>query len=293
VLVVLLSACSAASGSPPVPQGPIRVLAAETFLADIAQNVAGQRLTVESLLPEGVDPHEFQPTPQDAIKIAQSQVFIVNGLGYETWLTKSLQDSRAGQSVIIATRGLTANPDPTGDHPAGDPHMWMAPLNVVQYVANIRDGLSEADPAGRALYAANADAYMTRLKELDASIKSLVAQLPPGKRVLVTNHDALAYFAQAYGFQVVGAITPSVTSESSPSARQMAALIDTIKSAKAPAIFLDVSENQDLARQLGSATGASVVTDLYVETLSAAGGPAPDYLEMIRHDAQDIVNALK
>jgi ABC-type Zn uptake system ZnuABC Zn-binding protein ZnuA len=171
--------------------------------------------------------------------------------------------------------------------------MWMNPLNVVHYVENIRDGLSQADPAGKAIYSANAQAYIAQLKSLDQWIKSEVAALPPEKRLLVTNHDALGYFSEAYGFKVLGAIIPSVTNEASPSAQQMAALIDTIKSSGAPAIFLDISENQKLANQIASESGAKVVTDLYVETISAPNGPAASYIEMIKHDVTDIVTALK
>jgi ABC-type Zn uptake system ZnuABC Zn-binding protein ZnuA len=124
-------------------------------------------------------------------------------------------------------------------------------------------------------------------------VKTEVNQLPPEKRLLVTNHDALGYFAQTYGFQVLGAVIPSVTTEASPSAQQMANLIETIKSSGAPAIFLDIGENQDLAQQIASETGAKVITDLYVETISAVDGPAPTYIEMIKHDVSTIVSALK
>jgi ABC-type Zn uptake system ZnuABC Zn-binding protein ZnuA len=271
--------------------GGLRVLATETFLGDIAQNVAGSRIKIETLLPVTADPHEFQPTPQDAIKIAESRVLIVNGLGYETWLTKTLENS--GGLVVVASKGLSPNPDPSGEHPDGDPHMWMNPLNVVHYVENIRDGLTQADPAGKDIYSTNAEAYIAQLKDLDGWVKNQVAQLPPEKRLLVTNHDALGYFSMAYGFKVVGAVIPSVTDEASPSAQQLASLIDTIKSSGAPAIFLDIGENRNLANQIASESGAQVVTDLYVESTSAPDGPAPTYLEMIKHDTSAIVEALK
>jgi zinc/manganese transport system substrate-binding protein len=312
IFLIALTACSTTTPT----AGGLRVLATETWLADIAQNVAGTRLHVDVLLPAGVDPHEYQPAPQDAIKLAQANVLIVNGLGYESWLAKSLQDAGGDQTLVTATDGLTPltpsglRPPPPNERAVAfydnnplrsfgggregvDPHMWMEPLNVVRYVENIRDALIKADPAGKDVYAANADAYIAKLKELDASIKSQVAQVPVQRRVLVTNHDALGYFASAYGFQVLGAVVPSVTNESSPSAQQMAALIDTVKRTHAPAIFLDASENTNLADQIASATGARVVTDLYVETLSAPNGPAPTYLAMMQHDAEVIVNALK
>ena len=141
---IFLAGCSGMSSA--VRTGGLRVLATETFLGDIAQNVAGSRIIIETLLPVTADPHEFQPTPQDAIKIAESQVLIVNGLGYETWLTKTLENS--GGLVVVASNGLSPNPDPSGEHPDGDPHMWMNPLNVIYYVENIRDGLTHAAPAG-------------------------------------------------------------------------------------------------------------------------------------------------
>ena len=283
LVLLLLAACSSRPAGTP---SQLRVLAAETFLADMAQNVAGDRLQVESLLPPGVDPHEFQPAPQDAIKIAQSRVLIVNGLSYETWLQKSLQDAGDAPLVITATQGLPAAS-------GGDPHLWMDPANAIRYVENIRDGLMQADPAGKETYAANAAAYIARLRDLDASIRSLVAQVPPERRLLVTDHDDLGPFARAYGFTVLGAVIPSVTDEASPSAQQMAALIDAVKQAHAPAIFVGVNANRVLADQVASGTGAKVVEGLYVESLSAPDGPAATYIAMLQHDAALIVDALK
>ena len=187
------------------------VLATETFLADMAQNVAGDRLVVDALIPPGLDPHEFQPAPQDAIKIERAQVLIINGLGYESWMTKTAAELAEQKVVIVATAGLTPRSDPTGEHPDGDPHMWMSPRNAIHYVENIRDGLSKADPAGAALYSANADAYIARLRDLDARMQAQIDQIPPKSRLLVTNHDALGYFARDYGFTVVGAVIPSLS----------------------------------------------------------------------------------
>jgi len=289
-LIFVLSACGpAASATPGLP----RVLAVETFLSDIAQNVAGSRLTVETLLPVTVDPHAYEPKPQDVTKIAESQVLIANGLGYETWLQKTL-DSISGQRIeVVATDGLTPELDPSGEHPAGDPHAWMNPLNVINYVTQIQDGLTQADPAGAAVYASNARTYIAQLKSLDQWVRDQVGQLPASQRLLVTNHDALGYFATAYDFKIVGAIIPTITDQAAPSAQQLASLIETIKTTGAPAIFLDVGENQQLAQQVASETGVKVVTGLYVETLSASDGPAPTYIDMIKFDVTTIVNALK
>jgi len=264
----------------------LQVLAAETFLADIAQHVAGDRLVVGSLLSPGVDPHEFQATPQDAIRIARAQVLIVNGLGYEAWLEKSLAAGAGDRLLVEAAAGVSPESE-------GDPHLWMNPRNVVRYAENIRDGLTEADPDGRSVYAANAEAYIAGLLELDAWIKDEVVSVPSERRVLITNHHALASFAQAYGFEIAGVVIPGFTSGAAPSAQQMAELIRTIKSRGVPAIFLDASENPDLAQQIASESGAQVVTGLYVETVSGTGGPAPTYLGMLKHDVKLIVEALR
>jgi zinc/manganese transport system substrate-binding protein len=293
LIVLLTTACSPSTKTETQTDSGLKVLATETFLGDIAQNVAGNRLKIETLLPVTVDPHEFQPVPQDVIKISQSQVLIINGVGYESWLSNQLENSGGQRLVIVATEGLTPNPDPSGEHIDGDPHMWMNPLNVVHYVENIRDGLIKADPDGKDTYSTNAEAYIASLKDLDSWVKNEVSQLPANKRLLVTNHDALGYFAQAYGFTVIGAIIPSVTDDASTSAKEMGELINTIKSKGVPAIFLDISENPELAQQVAAESGAKVVTDLYVETLSAPDGPAPTYIEMIKHDVTVIVNALK
>jgi zinc/manganese transport system substrate-binding protein len=288
--ILLLAACQPARSQ---PGGLPYVMATESFLADIAQNVAGGRIRVDTLLPVTVDPHEYQPKPQDVTKLAQAQVLIINGLGYESWLQKTL-DSLGGQRlVIVATNGLAPAPDPSGKNSAGDPHMWMNPLNVINYVQQIRDGLSQTDPAGKDIYSRNADDYIVKLQSLDQWIKSQVSQLPVQKRLLITNHDALGYFAKAYNFKIIGAIIPSVTTDASPSAQQLASLIDTIKRSGARAIFLDIGENQKLAQQIASETSVVVITNLYVESTSGPNGPAPTYTDMIKHDVTAILDALK
>lgn len=281
--VLLLAAC----GTPtPAAREGLAVLAAETFLADIAQHVAGERLVVESLLRPGVDPHEFQATPQDAIRIAEADVLIINGRGYEAWLEKSLEAGGGERLTIEASAGAEAQPP-------DDPHLWMNPINVLTYVENIRAGLSKADPEGRGDFGANARMYTAELSALDEWIRAEVEQVPPERRILITNHDALAAFAEAYGFEIAGVVIPGFTSGAAPSAQQVAELIRTIQSLDAPAIFMDASENQDLAQQIAAESGARVVTGLYVETLTDASGPAPTYIGMMKHNVRLIVDALK
>jgi ABC-type Zn uptake system ZnuABC Zn-binding protein ZnuA len=289
-LTFFLTSCQPAASQ---PSGLPRVLAVESFLADIAQNVAGTRLTVESLIPLGADPHAYQPTPQDAAKVTDADVLILNGANLESFLAPILQNASGKQLVVSASAGLTARPDPSGEHPEGDPHFWLDPNEVVNYVENIRDGLSKADPAGASVYATNAQLYIGKLQTLDAWIKSQVQTVPQAHRLLVTNHETFGYFAERYGFTIVGAIVPSISSGAAPSAQELAALVDQIRSSGAPAIFLETGSNPQLADQIASETGVKVVSDLYTHSLSAATGPAATYLDMMKYDVSTIVEALK
>jgi ABC-type Zn uptake system ZnuABC Zn-binding protein ZnuA len=289
LLILLLSGCGGNASFSGTTDPAI--LASTTFLADITQNIAGDRLTIESLLPVGADPHSYQPTPQDAAKVADSQLLIINGAEYEQFLGTLLNNAGDEREVIEASSGISEGEDAEAGHSV-DPHMWLDPNNVIIYVENIREGLTHFDPDGAAVYRSNADAYTAQLKELDAWIIGQVSQIPEEKRLLVTNHEAFGYFAKRYGFQVVGTVIESFSSDASPSAGQMAGLIDQIKSSGAPAIFLDASDNEMLARQIADETGVRVVTDLHLESLTD-GPPAGTYIDMMKHNVTLIVNALK
>jgi len=300
-LALCLSACSgnrtptaALTAAPGTP----RVLAVETFLADIAQNVAGDRLMVEALIPIGVDPHAFEPTPTDIRKVAASQVLIANGARVESFLQKLLENAGGKRLIIEAASGLTSRQPQAGevvdaDHGGIDPHFWLDPISVIKYTENIHDGLSQADPAGKDVYAKNAETYISRLRELDTWIAGQVQQVPEARRLLVTNHESFGYFADRYGFRIVGAVIPSVSTNASPSAKELAALTDRIRQTGAPAIFLETGANPQLADQLAGEAGIKVVTDLYTHSVTAAGGSAPTYIDMMRFNVEKIVEALK
>ncbi len=301
---LLLAGCAAAAKPEATNAGRTdglpNVLAVETFLADIAQNVAGDRLPVAALIPIGVDPHAFEPTPQDVARISRSQVLIANGAGFEGWLQEVMANAGGERPVVEASAGLTSrqpgeaeiSQDEHGDA-NGDPHFWLDPLNVIHYVENIRAGLSQADPAGTDVYAANATAYSAKLRDLDAWITEQVQQVPEERRLLVTNHESFGYFADRYGFRVVGTVIPSVSTSASPSAQQLAQLVDRLRATGAPAIFLETGANPQLANQLAQETGIKVVTDLYTHSVNPADSNAPTYLDMMRYNTRKIVDALR
>jgi ABC-type Zn uptake system ZnuABC Zn-binding protein ZnuA len=313
MLVVLPMATahqSLSAATEPLRADMLKVVAVETFLADVAQQVAGDRLKITALMPIGADPHSFEPTPIDVKKVADCNVLIVNGAGFEAFLDKLLENADGTHKVIEASAGLPSrdteeeessevgdadSTEPQGGHHhhEGDPHFWLAPGNMITYVQNIQRGLSEADPGGAKTYATNADAYIARLNELDRWIADQVALIPPGRRLLVTNHESLGYFADRYGFKIIGTIVPSVSTGSSPSAKQLAALADRIKATGAKAIFLETGTNPQLARQLAKETGIKVVTDLYTHSISTPSSPAPGYIDMMKYNTSAIVDALK
>jgi len=297
VVAGFLPAACAPSATP--AQGSLpKVLAVETFLADVSQNVAGERLKVAALLPVGMDPHSYEVTPADVRRVAESTVLIANGAGFEAFLEKLLANAGGQRLVIEASAGLAGRTPREGEtvateHPEEDPHFWLDPAKVVQYVENVRDGLSQADPAGKELYARNAAAYIAQLQELDGWISEQVNTIPPERRLLVTNHESFGYFADRYGFRIVGAIIPSVSAGASPSAQQLARLMDHIRSAGAPAIFLETGANPQLAQQIAQDAGVKVITTLYTHSLTLPGGSAPDYIAMMRYNTEAIVEALK
>lgn len=292
-LAFIISACQPAAL--PAGSSKIKVVAAESFLADMVQNVAGDRAQVSSLVPIGVDPHAFEMTPKDIAELSEADVIVLNGMGLESWLDKTLTANTAAKVTITACAGLNPR-TPGGAEPADeeqDPHFWMDPNEGMEYVRNIRDGLIAADPAGSEIYTANAEAYLTKLTELDRWIREQVQEIPVEKRLLVTNHETLGYYADRYGFTIIGTIIPGISTDATPNARQMADLIDQIRAVQAPAIFLEAGVNPDLANQIAQETGAKVVTDLYTHSITSADGPAPTYVEMLKYDTEQIVSALR
>lgn len=287
------------------------VIAAESFIADIAQNVAGDRFIVDTLIPLGMDLHAFEPIPSDVARLAESEIVIINGGGLESWLEDVIANSGGDFRVIEASAGLTSREThheheeeeeheshetevEEGHHHGDiDPHFWLDPVNVIQYVNNIRDGFVEVDPEGKETYVRNAENYINELNELDKFIHDQVDTIPAEKRMIVSNHENFGYFADRYGFEIVGTIIPSVNTGSSPSAQQLAQLIDDIRSSGVSAIFLETGINPQLAEQISSETGVKIVTDLYSHTLTKSRGNAPTYIDMMKYNTRRIVENLK
>jgi ABC-type Zn uptake system ZnuABC Zn-binding protein ZnuA len=277
--------------------GALNVVAAEGFLADIAQNVAGDRFTVHALIPPDADPHSFEPSPKDLGTVAAADLVVINGGGLEGSLLKTLENAGGKATIVDASSGLESRSPQPGEPPLGssetDPHFWLDPLLVKTYVANIRDAFKTADPGGAAAYDANAAAYTKRLDQLNVWIKNQVATVPAANRLLVMNHSSHGYFADEYGFAVVGTVIPSVGTGETPTAKQLGDLTAAIRTSGAKAVFVEIEENPKLAQQIAAETGITVVDDLRDHSLTAPDGVAPTYIDMMKYDTRRIVEALR
>jgi zinc/manganese transport system substrate-binding protein len=308
VLLVLVVSLLAACGDDddnradvPQPDG-LAVAATTTIIADLARNVAGERASVTAIIPAGADPHDFEPTPDDVEQIADADVVLEHGLGYDVWAHDLVAQSGTNATVVEVTDGVKLIAggegehhehvdDDHGDH-EDDPHVWFDVENVKVMTTNIRDALIAVDPAGRETYDANTEAYLAELDELDGWIHAQVATIPEGDRKLVTSHEAFGYYVAAYGFEYVGAVVPSLDSQAQPSARQVDELLALIESEGVRAIFTETTVNPDLAETIANEAGIEVVTDLYSDSLSDDGSETDTYIGMMRHNTTAIVEAL-
>jgi len=284
--------------APAAAQERLKVIASFSILADLVKNVGGERVEVGALVGAGGDAHVYAPTPADARRIAEARLVVVNGLGFEGWLDRLVKASGTKAAVVMAAKGIKAR-TPGGDHGHGhkhdhahdaDPHAWQSVANVKTYIANIRDALAAADPAGAAVYQANAAAYQARLDELEAEVRAAVARIPPARRKIITSHDAFGYFSAAYGIQFIA--PQGVATDSEPSARDVARIISQIKRQKIPAVFLENISDPRLMQRIAKETGARIGGTLYSDALTEPGGPAPTYIDLIRHNIATLAAAL-
>jgi ABC-type Zn uptake system ZnuABC Zn-binding protein ZnuA len=290
VMSSLLSACGA--GPTPTADGRLRVLATTSIVGDVVAQVGGDHISLTILLPVGTDPHEFSPRPRDAAALADAELIFSNGAGLEGFLPMLLESAGATGKVEEVSAGIQLLALQGGYRSTGDPHTWMDPNNVIIWTHNIAAGLSSIDPAHASIYEANAVAYTTSLRDLDAWIRAEVAMIPSVNRVLVSDHAVLGYFATRYGFTQAGTITDSFSSEAAPSALDLAALEDRIRRERVRAIFETEASNQFLTEQVAQDTGIQAIW-LYHASLTDASGPAPTYLDFMRYNVNAIVNALK
>jgi zinc/manganese transport system substrate-binding protein len=270
----------------------LKVVASFSIIADVVKNVGGDRVEVASLVGPNGDAHVYNPSPADAKKVAEAKVVFVNGLGYEGWLGRLIKASGTKAPTVVVSKGIKPREQPAApgerghDHGRIDPHAWQSIANVKIYAANIRDGLIAADPAGKTAYEANAAAYVAKLDGLEKEVRDTVAKIPPERRRVVTTHDAFGYFTQAYGIAMIA--PQGVSTESEPSARDVANLITQIRKQKIAGVFMENVTDPRLMQRISQETGARIGGTLYSDALTDANGPAPSYLDLIRHNVRTL-----
>ena len=300
-LLVAVLAASAAHARADRPR-PI-VITTNTILADMTREISGDAAEVQCLVPTGVDLHGFDPTPADIAPLLEADLVVANGAGFEPWLERFLAASGYTGPVVKATDGsvfITSGADEHDhaehghdhhDHGEQDPHAWQDPTQALRYVANIRDALSRAHPAGAENYRRRARLYAAQIETLDAWARRLFALVPAERRVIVTSHDSLAYFGRAYGLEIVP--LRGLYARAEPDAKQLATTIDMLRSHRARALFVEAVSSPRMLEQIARDTGVTLGGELFTDSLGPAGSPAATYLGLVRENTLRILAAIE
>jgi manganese transport system substrate-binding protein len=307
VLGMWLSGCSATEGNLPAATSDSgtsevaadrpgdmndkkKVLTTFTVLADIAQNVAGDRLVVESITRIGAEIHGYEPTPSDIVKAQNADLLLYNGMNLERWFEQFLGNVQDVPSVLL-TEGI--EPVPIASGPYADkpnPHAWMSPRNALVYVENIRQAFVELDPENAEIYNANAAAYSEKLRAIDAQLQADIAQVPENQRYLVSCEGAFSYLARDYEMKEIYMWPINAEQQFTP--KQVQSVIEQVKANDVPTIFCESTVSDEGQKEVAKTTGARFGGNLYVDSLSTAEGPVPTFLDLLEYDARTISNGL-
>ena len=285
------------AASPARAQQRLNVIASFSILGDFVKNVGGDGVEVATLVGPNGNAHVYAPSPGDAKKVADAKLVFVNGLGFEGWLERLVKASGTKAPIVVATKGIKPleragehDHDHDHDHGRADPHAWQSVANAKIYVANIRDALIAADPAGKDAYSANAAAYLAKLDALERDVREVIAKIPADRRRVITSHSAFGYFQDAYGVNFTA--PQGVSTEAEASAKDVAAIIAQIRKQKVAAVFLENVTDPRLVEQVARETGAKVGGTLYSDALTDDKGDATTYIDLMRHNLRQLASAL-
>lgn len=291
-------------------QTTLPVVASFSILGDMVAQVGGERISLRVIVGPDVDAHGFQPRPSDVVALRQAKLVLRNGLGFDGWMDRMVGAAGYRSPLVTASDGITprtmdadgdehghargtgrARPRGTGPHRVPDPHAWQDLRLGQVYVRNIAAGLIAADPAGDAFYRQRAEAYVTRLAVLDTWVRGQIATVPEDRRRVVTSHDAFGYFAAAYGVEFTA--PQGVSTESEPSAAEVARLIRQIRAEHVTAIFLENMTSPAMIRRVAAEAGVRLGGRLFSDALSLPSGPAATYEAMFRNNVGLLVPAMR
>ena len=268
-----------------------RVVATFSILADLVSQVSGGAVSVEALVGPDGDVHVYEPRPKDLRTLLAAALVVRNGLGLEGWMDRLTAASGYKGRIVVAAEKVTPRTmTENGGAIATDPHAWQDPRNAILYVQAIADGLASADPSGAATYHDAASRYVAEIAQTDTWIETTLAAIPPERRRIITTHDAFGYYGARFGIELLSA--EGVSTESEPSAKAIAALVRQIEREKVRAVFIENMTNPRIAQMLARETGAVLGGIVYSDALSPPGGPAPSYLDMLRHNTTLFAEAM-
>lgn len=285
-LVMLLMAYFMTSAA--VSAATLKVASLSTITTDIAQNIGGEFVQISAMVKPGIDPHDFQPTPEDVKQITEADLVLLTGKGLEGYLTK-LESSAHRAKFIDAGKAFPSLKLEEEGQEVEDPHWWHSVSNVRKAAALIRDAFAKADPAHQADFEKKASVYFAKLDDLEKWAKEKVASLPREKRKLITSHDAFQYFARDFGFKIYS--IEGVSPHDEPASKKVAKLIQVIRDQKVKAVFIENIENPKVIQEITRETGAKLGGELYADGLGAK--EATTYVEMVKYNISTIVDNLK
>lgn len=272
-------------------EAKFKVVTTFTVIQDIAQNVAGDAATVESITKPGAEIHEYEPTPKDIVKAQSADLILWNGLNLERWFERFFQNIKDKPAVVV-TEGITPLSIYEGPYKdAPNPHAWMSPSNALIYVENIKNALVKYDPQHADTYQKNAAAYAEKIKQLDKPLREKLAQIPADQRWLVTSEGAFSYLAKDYDLKE-GYLWP-INAEQQGTPQQVRKLIDLVKKNHIPVVFSESTVSAKPAQQVAKESGAKYGGVLYVDSLSAADGPVPTYIDLLNVTVSTIVKGFE
>ena len=272
-------------------EAKFKVVTTFTVIQDIAQNVAGDAATVESITKPGAEIHEYEPTPKDIVKAQSADLILWNGLNLERWFEHFFQNIKEKPAVVV-TEGITPLSIYEGPYKdAPNPHAWMSPSNALIYIENIKNALVKYDPQNADTYQKNAATYAEKIKQLDKPLREKLAQIPADQRWLVTSEGAFSYLAKDYDLKE-GYLWP-INAEQQGTPQQVRKLIDLVKKNHIPVVFSESTVSAKPAQQVAKESGAKYGGVLYVDSLSAADGPVPTYIDLLNVTVSTIVKGFE
>lgn len=268
----------------------LNVVASFSVLADVVQQVGRSHVQVKSLVGPDGDPHQFEPSPDDARNLKYADLAFISGKGLERWFEKLATASGYQGTAVIVSAGIKLRERQRKGWISDDPHVWNSPLNVLVWVAIIEKALSAADPKNADDFRVNAARYMRELRDLDGYAHARIDPIPPQQRKILTSHDAFGYLGRDYGITFMAPL--GLSTETEASASDVARLIDKVRAEHVKFYFIETSNDPRLVQQIANATGAQPGGKLYAEALSGTDGPAPTYARMFRHNVDVLAKAM-